>query len=166
MTHFLIPESDNQEFESLPKHIRREVQRWLLWLYEIEKEKPAGPAIRRIAEKNHLKVQTIYHKWRIYRRYDWRGLVNRAKFPLNPPPASSKTFLRFLHALWLANEKNYKNTHRQLVAIWKGKAPIPGYKDLPTKSPFNNFPDGWTSDNLRYHIITYREIYPEEIPAD
>jgi hypothetical protein len=139
------------------------VRQWLLWLYEIDQEKPAGSAIRRIAEKNRLKVQTIYHKWRMWRKYDWRALVNRAKWPANPPLTSSKTFLRFLHTLWLANNKNYKNTHLQIVAIWKDNAPIPGYDYLPEKSSFNECPDGWTYCNLRYHIKTFIETYPEEI---
>ena len=166
MTHFLIPESDNKEFESLPKDIRREVQRWLLWIYEIEKGKPAGPAIRRIAEGNCLKVQTIYHKWRIYRRYDWQGLINRAKWPSKPAQASSKKFLRFLYLLWLANDKKYKNTHQQIIAIWKAGIPIPGYEKLPSKSSSNECPDGWTYENMIYHIKTYAKIYAEEIKLD
>jgi hypothetical protein len=163
MNCFGIPESDHQEFSSLPKHIRREVQRWILWLHEIAQEKPALPAIRRVAERNNLKVKTVYRKLRAYEKYDWRGLINRAKFPAEPTPTSSKTFLRFLHALWLANNKNYKSSHLQIVAIWKGGAPIPGYDYLPKKPPFNECPDGWTYCNLRYHIKTFIEKYPEEI---
>jgi hypothetical protein len=101
----------------------------------------------------------------MFRKYDWRGLVNRAKHPSNPPPASSKSFLRFVHTLWLANDKNYKNTHQQIIAIWKGRAPIPGYKNLPEKSAWNDCPDGWTYENIIYHIKTYAKIYSEEIPS-
>lgn len=162
MNYCGISESDRREFSLLPKHIRREVQRWILWLNVIANEKPALPAIRKVAEQNNLKVKTVYRKLRAYEKYDWRGLINRAKFPAKPSPASSKTFLRFLHALWLANNKNYKNTHLQIVAIWKGRVPIPGYDYLPEKSPFNECPSGWTYCNLRYHIKTFMENYPEE----
>jgi hypothetical protein len=58
--YYGMPESDQKEFATLPKHIRREVKRWILWLYQIEREKPALPAIRRIAEQNDLKISTIY----------------------------------------------------------------------------------------------------------
>jgi hypothetical protein len=162
MSYVLIPESESEEFAALPEHIRREVQRWLLWLYEIEEEKPAAPAIRRIAARNGLKIQTVYRKLKLYREYGWLGLVNRAKYPSKPAPASSKKFLRFLYLLWLANDKHYKHTHQQIIAIWKSGAPIPGYENSPQESHWNECPIGWTYENIVYHIKTYIETYPNE----
>ena len=158
-----IPASDLSEFASLPLKIRHEIDFWIDLIRDIEESKPILPAIQQAAEKHRVSQPTIHRKRRDYRIYGWRGLVNRSKYPSNPPPASSNTFLHFLHSLWIANNKNYTNTHLQLIAIWKGGAPIPGYVELPQKSPFNEFPVGWTMDNLRYHIITYRENHPEPL---
>jgi hypothetical protein len=160
-----IPASDLSEFGLLPPRIRAEVNFWIDLIGIIEESKPILPAIQQAAEKHRLSQATIYRKRRDYKIYGCRGLVNRAKHPSNPPPASSNTFLHFLHSLWLANNKNYTNTHLQLIAIWKGGAPIPGYDELPPESPFNEFPVGWTMDNLRYHIITFRENHPEGLAS-
>ncbi len=157
-----IPEREKADFFALPKHIRREVQRWIIWLNRIELAKPKLPAIRKIADENKQKIGTIYGKLTVYRKYGWRGLINRAKYPSPPAGPSSMPFLRFLHALWLANGKNYKNTHLQILAIWKGKAPIPGYDTLPAESPWNACPDGWTYGNVIYHIKTFIKNFPEE----
>jgi hypothetical protein len=158
-----IPASDLSDFGLLPPKIRAEVNFWIDLIDSIENSKPILPAIQHAMEKHSLSQATIFRKRRDYKTYGWHRLVNRSKHPSNPPPASSNTFLQFLHSLWLANNKNYTNTHLQLIAIWKGNAPIPGYDELPPKSPFNEFPVGWTMDNLRYHIITYRESHPEPL---
>jgi len=81
---------------------------------------------------------------------------------MDPAEASSKPFLRFVYKLWLANGKNYKNTHLQIIAMWKGKAPIPGYDETPSKSPHNDCPPGWTYENIIYHIKTFAKDYPAE----
>lgn len=158
-----IPPSDLSEFASLPPQIRAEVNFWIHLINSIEQSKPILPAVQQAKEKYRLSQATIFRKRKDYRTLGWRALVNRAKYPSNPPPASSEVFLRFLHALWLANNKNYRNTHLQIVAMWKGKAPIPGYEDLPPQSPFNKFPIGWTYDNIRYHIIAFKENHPEPL---
>jgi hypothetical protein len=160
-----IPASDLSDFGLLPPKIRAEVNFWIDMINTIESSKPILPAIQQAVEKHHLSQATIFRKRRDYKIHGWRGLVNRSKHPSNPPPASSETFLRFLHSLWLANDKNYVNTHLQIVAMWKDGAPIPGYEELPLKSPFNEFPIGWTYDNIRIHIIAYRENHPEPLAA-
>jgi hypothetical protein len=161
-----IPEGDKPEFYALPKHIRREVQRWVFWLNRIEYSQPKLPVIKQIAVEKKQKVGTIQGKLTVYRRYGWRGLINRAKYPSPPAKASAEPFRRFIHALWIANGKNYKNTHLQMLAIWKAKAPIPGYDGTPEKSSWNDCPDGWTYCNIRYQIKTFIKNFPDGATND
>jgi hypothetical protein len=156
-----IPQKDLKEFLSLPPHIRVEVETWINRLLALDGAKPLLPAVLTLCERQKLNTSTIYRKLSHYRHYGWRGLINRAKFPSNLPPTSNDAFLRFVHGLWLANNKNYRNTHLQLLAIWKQKAPIPGYGEHPTKSHWNDSPDGWTYENIIYHIKTFIKNHPE-----
>jgi hypothetical protein len=160
-----IPLGDFPEFAALRPKIRQEVDFWINLIGDIEDSKPVLPAIQRAKEKFHISQATIFRKRKDYKTYGWRGLINRAKHPSNLPPASSETFLRFVYALWMANNKNYVNTHLQLVAMWKGRAPIPGYEELPSKSPFKEFPAGWTYGNIHKHIKDFAENHPEPLAS-
>lgn len=163
MCHEEIPKADLSEFLLLPVHVRAEVLSWIKSLTILAGSKPVLPAVAQICKRHNIKRSSLYRKQRDFFNYGWRGLINRAKYPSNPPAASNERFLRFIHGMWLANNKNYRNTHLQLVAIWKGGAPIPGYDKLPAKSTWNDCPDGWTYCNIVYHIKTYVENYPGRI---
>ena len=158
----LIPKKDLPEFLSLPASCQVEVLKWIRSLVILAGSRPILPAIAHAAKMRKVNTSSVYRKQKDYRDYGWRGLVNRAKYPSNPPPTSGERFLRFVHGLWLANNKNYRNTHLQLVAIWKQKAPIPGYDYPPAKSSWNDCPDGWTYSNIIYHIKTFLKNFPKE----
>jgi hypothetical protein len=156
----IIPAKDLREFLSLPPQIQAEVESWARSLLILAGSKPILPAIAHAAKTHKVNASSVYRKRRDFDRYGWRGLINRAKYPANPPPTSGERFLRFIHRLWLANDKNYKNTHLQLMAIWKQKAPIPGYDYPPAKSNWNDCPDGWTYCNIIYHIKNFVKNHP------
>ena len=165
MNNLNIPVKDETEFLSLPKRIRDEVKSWIISLRQVENAKPILPAVQRICVSKKVSRATVYKKLRDYQIFGWRGLINRAKWPSNLPSASNDAFLLFLYRLWLANNKHFRNTHLQLLAIWKHSAPIPGYGETPRKSPWNDCPDGWTYENIVYHIKTFIKNYPEEDAA-
>jgi len=161
----VIPADEWPEFFSLPLSCRGEVEKWIRSLVLIAKAKPILPEVARAAKEHNVNASSVYRKQKDFERYGWRGLINRAKYPANPPPTSSDVFMRFIHGLWLANDKNYRRTHLQLVALWKQKAPIPGFDRLPEKSSWNDCPDGWTYCNIIYHIKTYSTKQHPKLPA-
>lgn len=156
-----IPKRDRREFFSLPKKARREVQRWIYLLGKIEQAKPKLAAIQDVSKSSGVNVSSVYRKKREFETYGWRGLVNRAKYPSQKPPMSDLKFLCFVHALWLANDQNYKNTHSQLVAIWRARAPIPGYNGAADRLTRGGIPEGWTYCNLVYHIKSHVRFLAE-----
>ena len=161
-----IPERDEAEFLALPEHIRIEIRQWVSWLDKVEQAKPRLPVVRHVSKSSGQNISSVYRKLALYQQYGWRGLINRAKHPSQPPKTSSLPFLSFLHSLWVANGRDYKTTHLQMLAIWKCKAPIPGYNYAPPKSSWNDCPDGWTYCNICYHIKTFIKNYPDLAGAD
>jgi len=149
-------------FSELPIHVRQEVQLWQDILKDIVDKKPLHPLARQVALRQRVGVATVYRKLRAFERHGWRGLINRAKFPMNPS-AAPHPFQIFLHGLWLVNKKNYKITHEQIVAMWKGGAQIPGYPKRPEVGSFTGCPEGWTYENMIYLIKTLEDNYPEEV---
>ena len=161
-----IPHKDLAEFEQLPARIRKEILVFIRCIRRLELAKQQGVPLRELAvhlARNYgLSVKTIYRKRRDYFLYGWQGMINRAKWPSPPAAASKIPFRHFVHGLWLANNRHYKNTHAQLIAIWKGRAPIPGYERPPEKSPWNDCPPGWTYCNIIQHIKAFEKDFPGE----
>jgi hypothetical protein len=151
-----------QEFMELPVHIRADVELWVGWLREVELAKPILPVIESVANKSGVNVSSVYRKRRAFNLCGWRGLINRAKWPSTLAQTSEMPFQRFLHGLWLANSRHYKNTHRHLMAIWKARAPIPGYDYPPQKWRRLPVPQGWTYCNMIYHIKTFMGNFPSQ----
>jgi hypothetical protein len=143
------------KFSDLPDAVRQEVERWQELLETIAKRRPAQAVLKRIAVNQKTSLATVYRKLRAFEDFGWRGLVNRAKLPSLGPPAPPNKFREFLYALWLANRKNYRATHEQMVAMWRGGARIPGYIKSPDISPHNPHPAGWTYANFVYHINAF-----------
>jgi len=155
-------DSKSLKFSDLPIHVREEVQLWNDILKDVVDKKPLHPSVRQIALRQKVSVATVYRKLWFFERYGWRGLVNRAKFPMNPS-AAPHPFQVFLHRLWLVNKKNYKTTHKQIVAMWKGGARIPGYSKRPEANSSTGYPEGWTYENLIYLIKMLEENHPEDV---
>jgi hypothetical protein len=154
----------NLDFAELPPNVREEVEIWQKVLRRAVDCRPVRPILRQIASGRRVGLATVYRKLRAFETHGWRGLVNRAKFPMSPP-APPRTFRAFLHALWIVNGKSYRATHEQVVAMWKGGAKIPGYVQRPRVSPFNPHPDGWTYANFVYHIKKAEANRPHEREA-
>lgn len=147
------------ELSDLPIHVRDEVVAWQRLLKNIANTRPSRKSVELIATSRKVAVSTVYRKLRQYERHGWRGLVNRAKFPVNPS-ALPQTFQIFLRGLWLLNQRNYRHTHNQIVAMWRGGAEIPGCDQSPQAAFKAGYPVGWSYENIIYLIQQLEKKYP------
>ncbi|SRR5258706_67482 len=150
---------NDPEFWALPAPVRSEVELWLRLLEPAVNCRPGRALLNPIAKTLDVGLATVYRKLRALKTYGWTGLINRAKFP-SDPPIPSIDFRAFLHGLWLLNKKSYRATHKQLIAMWKGGAKIPGYTQRPETSRLRSHPDGWTYANFVYHIKKAKQNRP------
>jgi hypothetical protein len=148
------------KFADLPVSVREDVKRWRRILKIVAHTNPSRKSVELIARNRRVSISTAYKKLRAYEDFGWRGIVNRAKLAQNAS-AVPVPFQIFLRGLWLLNRRSYRHTHNQVMAMWKGRAMLPGYARTPEAAFTNGCPNGWTYENFIYLIKQLERKYPD-----
>lgn len=163
LTGLSLPESDINEFSSLPADTRRDVSLWMDSLRDLREKRvqKIGDAMIGLAARMHCSVQTarrMYDYARMGRTLKggrhvtgWRALVNWAKVPdpmVRLPQALIDGLWRPLCERYKGRTAFGKRAWAELIALWRHTdQEIPGYATPPPAGPCG-YPVGWSYANL------------------
>lgn len=150
------------EFAALPAEVRDEVNAWREALESVTRPIQQNLAIA--ARNLGVSLKTARRNYDLWRRYGWRGLVNRAKVPgwdmehgfapcgrdgLDPE------LIEHWRGLCEANQRKCKPAYKELKRQFYAGRPIPG---VPAGDPRLRLPRGWSYANLMRHAPTKFEL--------
>jgi len=109
-----------------------------------------------------FKPGTARRKWDRIIAEGWKGAIDKRKAKLVPRTMSDRgEFIEFWRALCEKHGRSCKAAWHDLLVMWRGYVPIPGYEDFgghPPEHGKTGLPRGWTYPNLMHFAPSTEEL--------
>lgn len=164
-TALALNPADQLELGRMPLECRTDVEAWLQRLRIVARRIQDGERICTVMAQEArvcaIPVSTFRRQWDRLRVHGWRGLVNRAKFPVDRNVGLPPLFVKEWNKILLLHQRDTagRQARRVLLARWRAwrgghglpgdeSAAIPGYDHAPAPEKYTGYPLGWSLQNL------------------